>query len=115
MRISKKKKKNETLSSQEHIRDQNICKECHTTTSNADLCVVRLGISHQLNVVLEFKSGLGVVLPGDKVHYQRVLDCEDRVVVKILVLAVEDLGGQRAVAFFGSLFEYISLEITSKG
>lgn len=79
---------------------------------NTDL---RLGISHQLDIVLKFKSGLGVVLPGDEVHNKRVLDREDGVIIKILVLAVEDLGSQRAIAFLGSLFEFVSLEIEPKG
>jgi hypothetical protein len=81
---------------------------------HAALRAIHLGISHQLNVILEFKSRLGVILPRDKVHNERVLDGEDRVIVQVLVLAVEDLGSQRAVAFLGSLGEYISLSPTSR-
>jgi hypothetical protein len=47
----------------------------------AALRAIHLGISHQLNVILEFKSRLGVILSGDKVHNERVLNSEDRVVV----------------------------------
>ena len=81
---------------------------------NAALRAIRLGISHQLNVILELKSRLGVILSGHKVHNERVLDGEDGVIVQILVLAVKDLGSQRAITVFGSLCGYISLRTTSR-
>lgn len=62
-----------------------------------------LATRHQLDVVVELKTSLRVILARHKVHYQGVLDREDRVVGQILILAVEDLGGQRTVAFLGSL------------
>lgn len=62
-----------------------------------------LAARHQLGVVVELKTSLRVILARHKVHHQGVLDREDRVVGQILILAVEDLGGQRTVAFLGSL------------
>lgn len=61
------------------------------------------GISHQLHIILKLKSSLRVTLAFNKVHNQGVLNSEHRVVGQILVLAVEDLGSQRAVTVPGSL------------
>lgn len=81
---------------------------------NAALCAILLGISHQLNIIFKFESGLGVIFPGDKVHNERVLNGEDGVVVQVLVLTVEDLGSKRAVAFLSSLCGEISLRTSFK-
>lgn len=58
---------------------------------------------HQLHVIIELKSRLRVVLTRDKVDHQRVLDSKHRVVGQVLVLSVEDLGCQGAVAIMGCL------------
>lgn len=83
-------------------------------TSHRFTAALRLGIGHQLHVVFKLQSRLGVVLAGDKVHDQGVLDGKDRVVVQVLVLAIENLSGQRAVAFLGSLCGCISLGTSSQ-
>lgn len=94
-----------------HIRDQKYVQRMSCYRLQGALCAARLGVGNQFNVVLQFKSSLGVVLSGNKVHNEGVLDGEDGVVVQVLVLAVKDLGSQRAVAFLGCLCEYISLRI----
>ncbi len=53
---------------------------------------------HQ-NVILQFPLCLGIVLPRQEFHHQRVLDGKHRVVVEILALLVEDLRGDGLVAF----------------
>ncbi len=75
---------------------------------------LRFSIGHQLHVIFKLQSCLGVILAGNKVHDQGVLDSKDRVVVQVLVLAIENLGGQRAVAFLGSLCGCISLGTSSQ-
>jgi hypothetical protein len=69
-------------------------------------CSCALGlrsILHQFDIVNELKSSLRIILARHKVHHQRILDSEHRVVVKVLVLAVKDLGRQRTVVLFSSL------------
>lgn len=71
------------------------------------------GITDQPHIVIKLKSSLRVILALNKFHNQRVLNSEHRVVGKVLVLAVEDLGSQRAVAVTGSLeriIRYADLE-----
>ena len=75
---------------------------------------LRLSISHQLHVIFKLQSCLGVILAGNKVHDQGVLDGKDRVIVQVLILAIENLGGQRAVAFLGGLCACISLGTSSQ-
>lgn len=59
--------------------------------------------SHQLHIVVELKASLRVVLALDKVHHQGFLNRKHGVISQVLVLPVEDLGSQRAVAFLSNL------------
>lgn len=52
----------------------------------------------QPNIVLQLKRSLGISLPWDELHSQIVLDCKHGVIVEILGVLVEDLGGDRLVA-----------------
>ena len=55
------------------------------------------------NVVLELLLCLRVALTRQEFHDQRVFDREDRVVIEILAVLVEDLGGDRLVSLFQDL------------
>ena len=57
----------------------------------------------QFHIVFKFNGSLRIVFARHKVHNERVLHSKHRVVVKVLVLAVEDLRGQRSVVIVGSL------------
>lgn len=67
-------------------------------------CAIGTGLElHQLDIIFKLSGSLRIALTRHKVHDKRVLDSKYRVVVKVLILAVEDLRCQRTVIIIGSL------------
>ena len=67
-------------------------------------CTIRLRlIRNQLDIVIELKSSLRIILARNKVDNQRILDGKHSVVFQVLIPPVKDLGCQGFVAVIGSL------------
>lgn len=60
--------------------------------------ISHLSSGRQADVVLQLQLGLGVTFSRDKRHAQLVLDGKHGVILQVLAVLVEDLGGQRLVA-----------------
>jgi hypothetical protein len=64
---------------------------------------------NQLDIIVELKGSLRITLARQKVDNKRVLNRKDRVILKILIIAVEDLRRQGTVVIIGSLNKPLAL------
>lgn len=69
---------------------------------------------HQFHIVFELSGSLRIILARHKVYNKRVLDSKHRVIVKVLILAVEDLCCQRTVVIIRSLGRVLASASTTR-
>lgn len=68
-----------------------------------------------MHVVIQLFLRLAVTIPRQELDDQRILDCEDRVIVEILAGLVEDLSGDGLVSFGQDLLQSLAQTFCKRG
>lgn len=58
---------------------------------------------HQLNIIVQLKTSLRIILARHEIHDQRILDRKHRVIGQVFILGIEDLRREGLVAVICSL------------